>query len=137
MNPSTDRRLSAILAAAVTVFAALVLTGHPTPRSAVVLSNLVQIAAPLLAAGACWLAAGRSDARRGRGWQFLAASAASWRLGQVVWTLYDLTGAAVFVVVLGWDYVSTRLQVRRELRGARLRAAREAARPAKDAELIR
>ena len=50
---------------------------------------------------------------------------------------YVIAAYAVFVVVLGWDYVGTRLQVRRELRIARLRAAREAARPAKDAELIR
>lgn len=40
-----------------------------------------------------------------------------------------LTAAyAVFVIVLGWDYVATQLQIRRQLRNARQRAVREAAR---------
>ena len=38
---------------------------------------------------------------------------------------YLIAAYAVFAVVLGWDYVATRLQIRRELRNARLRAARE------------
>lgn len=46
---------------------------------------------------------------------------------------YVIAAYAVFVIVLGWDFISTRLQIRRELRGARLRAAREATRPGKDA----
>ncbi|RPE81468.1 heme exporter protein CcmD [Vulcaniibacterium tengchongense] len=46
---------------------------------------------------------------------------------------YVIAAYAVFVLVLGWDYLATRLQIRRELRGARLRAARGAARPAKNA----
>ena len=46
---------------------------------------------------------------------------------------YVIAAYAVFAVVLGWDFVATQLQIRRELRGARLRAAREAARPAKTA----
>lgn len=46
---------------------------------------------------------------------------------------YVIAAYAVFAIVLGWDFVSTQLQVRRELRGARLRAAREAARPGKNA----
>lgn len=43
---------------------------------------------------------------------------------------YLIAAYAVFAVVLGWDYVATRLQIRRELRKARLRAARESARNA-------
>ncbi|HSX64138.1 MAG TPA: heme exporter protein CcmD, partial [Pseudoxanthomonas sp.] len=35
---------------------------------------------------------------------------------------------AVFAVVLLWDFVVPRLQIRRELRAARLRAARESRR---------
>ena len=50
---------------------------------------------------------------------------------------YVVAAYAVFVIVLGWDLISTKLQIRRELRGARLRAAREAARPGRDAELTR
>jgi len=42
---------------------------------------------------------------------------------------YIIAAYAVFVVVLGWDYVSTRLQIRRELGNARRRAARRAERP--------
>lgn len=43
---------------------------------------------------------------------------------------YVIGAYAVFAIVLGWDYVATRLQIRRELRNARLRAARESARVA-------
>ncbi|KAF1722136.1 heme exporter protein CcmD [Pseudoxanthomonas wuyuanensis] len=42
---------------------------------------------------------------------------------------FIIAAYAVFVAVLGWDYLSTRLQIRRQLRNARLRAAREASRP--------
>ena len=50
---------------------------------------------------------------------------------------YVIAAYAVFFVVLAWDFVSTKLQIRRELRGARLRAERDAARPGRDAELTR
>ncbi|WP_342315261.1 heme exporter protein CcmD [Lysobacter sp. FW306-1B-D06B] len=50
---------------------------------------------------------------------------------------YVVAAYAVFVIVLTWDFIATKLQIRRELRGARLRASREAARPGKDAELTR
>ncbi|GAB3383557.1 heme exporter protein CcmD [Lysobacter fragariae] len=49
---------------------------------------------------------------------------------------YIVAAYAVFVIVLGWDFVATRVQIRRELLRARLKAAREAARPA-SSELIR
>ena len=39
---------------------------------------------------------------------------------------YLIAAYAVFVIVLGWDYVATQLQIRRQLRNARLRASREA-----------
>ena len=44
------------------------------------------------------------------------------------YTDYVIAAYAVFFVVLGWDFVSTRLQIRRELRNARMRVARAAAR---------
>ena len=44
------------------------------------------------------------------------------------YTDYVIAAYAVFFVVLGWDFVATRLQIRRELRNARLRLARAAAR---------
>ncbi|MGN6512179.1 MAG: heme exporter protein CcmD [Lysobacteraceae bacterium] len=40
---------------------------------------------------------------------------------------YVIAAYAVFAVVLGWDYLAPRLQVRAQLRAARLRAARRAA----------
>jgi len=43
------------------------------------------------------------------------------------YTDYVVAAYAVFFVVLGWDFVATRLQIRRELRNARLRVARAAA----------
>jgi heme exporter protein D len=42
---------------------------------------------------------------------------------------YVIAAYVVFAVVLLWDLVVPRLQLRRELRAARLRAEREAARP--------
>jgi heme exporter protein D len=41
---------------------------------------------------------------------------------------YVIAAYAVFAVVLGWDFVSTRLQISRQLRAARLRQARGAQR---------
>ncbi|HEY5970921.1 MAG TPA: heme exporter protein CcmD [Pseudoxanthomonas sp.] len=41
---------------------------------------------------------------------------------------YVVGAYAVFAVVMAWDFVVPRLQIRRELRAARLRKAREAKR---------
>ncbi len=41
---------------------------------------------------------------------------------------YVIGAYAVFVVVLLWDFVVPRLQIRRELRAAKLRKARDARR---------
>lgn len=41
---------------------------------------------------------------------------------------YVIAAYAVFAVVLGWDFVSTRVQIARQLRAARQRQAREVAR---------
>jgi len=38
---------------------------------------------------------------------------------------YVIGAYAVFALVLLWDFLAPRLQIRRELRAARLRAARE------------
>ncbi|WP_374011789.1 heme exporter protein CcmD [Pseudoxanthomonas koreensis] len=46
---------------------------------------------------------------------------------------YVIGAYAVFVLVVLWDFLAPRLQVRRELRAALLRARRER-RPADDAE---
>jgi len=50
---------------------------------------------------------------------------------------YVIAAYAVFAIVLGWDFVATRLQLRRELRNARQRTRREAARkPAGNHEIL-
>ena len=49
---------------------------------------------------------------------------------------YLIAAYAVFVIVLGWDFVATQLQIRRQLRNTRLRASREAARNSRN-ELTR
>ena len=41
---------------------------------------------------------------------------------------YVAAAYAVFVVVLGWDFIATRLQIARQLREARRRQGRDAAR---------
>ncbi len=42
---------------------------------------------------------------------------------------YVIAAYAVFAVVLGWDFIATRLQIRRELLAVRRRAARQATAP--------
>jgi heme exporter protein D len=54
---------------------------------------------------------------------------------------YVIAAYAVFVLVLAWDFVAPRLQLRRLLRDARLRGSRQQRRgkpaPAADTELVR
>ena len=45
---------------------------------------------------------------------------------------YVVAAYAVFAVVLAWDFVAPKLQLRAQLRAARRRAAREAASKSKD-----
>ncbi|MEG3192613.1 heme exporter protein CcmD [Lysobacter sp. D1-1-M9] len=42
---------------------------------------------------------------------------------------YVIAAYVVFALVLAWEFIVPRLQIRRELRHARRRAARQAARP--------
>ena len=49
---------------------------------------------------------------------------------------YIVAAYAVFAIVLAWDFVAPRLQIRRELRAARLRVARDNSRNG-SAELTR
>ena len=41
---------------------------------------------------------------------------------------YVIAAYAVFLLVLGWDFIASHLLIRRELRNIRLRVARNAAR---------
>jgi len=54
------------------------------------MDNLAEILAPLAAALACARAARRRRGRLGWSWFLLGASAASWALGQVVWSYYEV-----------------------------------------------
>ena len=50
---------------------------------------------------------------------------------------YVVAAYAVFVALLAWDYIAPRLQVARQLRAARLLAARRSARADRHAPLTR
>jgi signal transduction histidine kinase len=70
------------------------------PEATQVFSNLVQAAAALLAAGACFHAAHRNPYGFGRAWtaslhrawRLLGSAALAWGLGQVVWAYLELAG---------------------------------------------
>ncbi|MCU1455793.1 MAG: diguanylate cyclase/phosphodiesterase with sensor(s) [Acidimicrobiales bacterium] len=64
---------------------------HPfSPRATKAFVDLGQVMAPLLAAGACWLARKRCLARERWTWLLLGSSALSWAIGQAVWTYYEV-----------------------------------------------
>jgi heme exporter protein D len=46
---------------------------------------------------------------------------------------YVIAAYGVFFLVLAWDFVAPRIEIARQLRAAKLRAARAQARPASDA----
>jgi len=46
---------------------------------------------------------------------------------------YVIAAYGVFFIVLAWDFVAPRIEIARQLRAARLRAARAQARPVPDA----
>ena len=95
MTHQNRRFLTIAAGAGLLVWTVLILTGLPSDRGAVLLSNLGQIVAPALAAIGCLLASGRAISdRQSVGWKLLGASAASWCAGQTVWTYYEWSGAA-------------------------------------------
>ncbi|HXD82197.1 MAG TPA: ATP-binding protein [Candidatus Acidoferrum sp.] len=66
---------------------ALQLGGH---TFVVAVDDIGESAAALIAAGVCVRTARRSDGQFRRGWALLGASAASWGLGQAVWSFYEV-----------------------------------------------
>jgi hypothetical protein len=52
-------------------------------------ANLAQLLGPVVAAVSCAVAAAAASGRTRRAWALLAASAASWALGQAVWVWYE------------------------------------------------
>ena len=97
---------------------------------------LMVIATKFWFAGSLLARARRQPAPRGR--QGLGGEARRHEGSRAVTYLEYVIGAyAVFALVLAWDFLAPRLQVRRELRAARLRAARETRRHAAPADLER
>ena len=95
MTRTNPRLLRIATAVTFVTWAVLIIAGLPTARGAVIMSNVGQFVAPALAAIACLAAARRSITEHHRlGWRLLAASCLSWSLGQVIWTYYEVTGAA-------------------------------------------
>jgi len=95
MNPNHRRVLTIATAVTFVTWSGLILAGVPSERWAVIISNVGQCAAPALAALGCFIASRRAISERHRlGWKLLAGSALSWSLGQLVWTYYEVSGAA-------------------------------------------
>ncbi len=66
------------------------LLARPVGDDAVKLvANLAQLLAPVVAATSCTAAAVSGTGRTRRAWTLLAASAASWALGQATWVWYE------------------------------------------------
>jgi diguanylate cyclase (GGDEF)-like protein len=88
----SDRRFRLLLALAVGASLAFLvfLLARPVDDGAVRLTaNLAQLLAPLLAAASCAWAARSGSGRARRAWALLAASAASWAVGQATWVWYE------------------------------------------------
>ena len=92
-------RLVAVASAVLAVgFLAWITMGVGSDGVTELVSNLVQAAAALAAAAACFSAAGRNPYGFGRAWtaslhrawRLLGSAALAWGLGQVVWTVLDL-----------------------------------------------
>jgi signal transduction histidine kinase len=94
------RLVAAGSAALCLLFLAWVGFGFGGPEATQLFSNIVQAAAALLAAGACFHAAHRNPYGFGRAWtaslhrawRLLGGAALAWGLGQVVWTYLELAG---------------------------------------------
>jgi two-component system, sensor histidine kinase and response regulator len=90
--------VGAVAVVAATVLFALIV-GLPlgSPRFVTALDDMGEAVAALVAAGACALTASRSEGQFRRAWLLLGASAASWGLGQSVWTVDEVVlGVAPF-----------------------------------------
>src|ERR671914_938072 len=94
------RLVAAGSAALCLLFLAWVGFGFGGPEATQLFSNIVQAAAALLAAGACFHASHRNPYGFGRAWtaslhrawRLLGGAALAWGLGQVVWTYLELAG---------------------------------------------
>jgi diguanylate cyclase (GGDEF)-like protein len=91
LGPTTDRRFTlATIGAVVAVAATAVSLQLGSAEFQRNLSNVLEIVAPALAVWASVQAGRRASGRGWRiGWYMIAASCASWGLGQVVWTWFE------------------------------------------------
>jgi diguanylate cyclase (GGDEF)-like protein len=77
--------------AAAAAFVGFLLASPGTDWSVTAVSNVVQMVVPLFVAAPMAAVAARRSSGRGRtAWTLLAAGSASWGLGQVVWTWYEV-----------------------------------------------
>ena len=73
-------------------FAAFVGAGPGDGDGAALAADGFEVLVAAGAAGACARAAHRAQSRARRGWALIAGSAASWTVGQVIWTAYQVAG---------------------------------------------
>ncbi len=78
---------AAVLAAAFVAWTALRIGGDV---ATVAVDDIGEAVAALIAAVSCGLAAARTSHRTRLAWAFFAASAASWGVGEVVWSVYEV-----------------------------------------------
>ncbi|MCB1014183.1 MAG: EAL domain-containing protein [Acidimicrobiales bacterium] len=95
--PRRQRRHATLLVVAVAVYLLVVLVEAGGADLVTDVDNVVECAAALLAATACFGAARRADAHTRRSWLLLGAGTLSWGLGQCVWTYHEtIAGEAPF-----------------------------------------
>ncbi len=91
MQQLPGRFRHAVLASIPTTAALFVLlVVAPEVRSTTWINDMIEMAVPGGLAGACLFAARRHEGRARRGLYLLAASMASWALGQAIWNYYEL-----------------------------------------------
>ena len=78
---------AAVLAVAFIAWTALRIGGD---QATVAVDDIGEAVAALIAALSCGLAAARTSKRTRVAWAFFAASAASWGIGEVVWSVYEV-----------------------------------------------
>ena len=78
---------AAVLAVAFIAWTALRIGGD---QATIAVDDIGEAVAALIAALSCGLAAARTSSRTRLAWAFFAASAASWGIGEVVWSVYEV-----------------------------------------------
>lgn len=90
--------IAACLAAAFVAWTALRIGGD---RATIAVDDVGEAVAALIAAASCALAAGRASDRIRLAWSLFAISAATWGIGEVVWSVYEV-GLGVSVPFPSW-----------------------------------